>query len=98
MSANIIQEIYEKYYLYIWLFFAFLEFIACLGNAWTLSTLIISGSRLKNFKLYFYITFIDDFLMGLIFGTNVILENIVPSGTFWVGVENQGNFGCKISR
>ena len=98
MSKNLLQAIYDKYYLYICLFCGFLVFIACVGNAWTLMTLLFSGSRLKNFKLYFYITFIVDFLMGLIYGTNLILENIVPEGGFWLGIENQGNFACKISR
>ena len=75
MVENLLQAIYDKYYLYIWLFAGFLDFIGCVGNAWSLITLLISGSRLKNFKLYFYITFIVDFLMGLIYETNQILES-----------------------
>ena len=97
MSENLLQAIYDKYYRYIWLFGGFLVFIACVGNAWTLITLLFSDSRLKNFKLYFYITFIDDFLMVLIFGTNQILENMDRVGG-WSGIENKGNFACKISR
>ena len=98
MGENLLQAIYNKYYLYIWIFFGFLDFIGCVGNAWTLITLLISGSRLKNFKLYFYITFIVDFLMGFIYETNNILEYIVQVGTFWHGFENQSNFACRLSR
>ena len=80
----------------LWIIFISVEIVGSLGNAWSLITLFLSGTRLKHFKLYFYIAFFIDFFMGLIFGFNQTLERIVPGGALWIGLENLSNASCKI--
>lgn len=97
-TINILRKTYYNISLYIWLLISFIEIIGLFGNAWTLIIILYSGSKLQNFKFYFLITFIIDFLMVLILGVNQILENIIWHGDFWIGLENISNCSCKIMR
>lgn len=65
--SNGSAELISKIFFYFWILFSILDFIGILGNAWKILTLIISGNRLKNFKVYFYVTFIVDFLTLSVF-------------------------------
>lgn len=80
--------------------FSILNIVGILGNTWTISTLLIAGTGLKNFKVYFYVTFTVDFLVLSVFGVNIMLESLVPNKPLYpfIGLENLSNLSCKLTR
>lgn len=78
-APNILHELYDQFFIYLWACFLVILLFGEFGNLWSILIMMISGTPLKYFKIYFYFIFIVDFLMDIIFGTNQFVENVFPS-------------------